>query len=89
MVEARSPALGGAGETSEIGRGPTGRQWRVSWGPELRVLVNGMPRWEPGKEVSSLAHALQGTRPLPAGRQGMDILMLQMRTTKTKRHQGL
>lgn len=62
MGEARSPALGGAGETSEIGRGPTGRQWRVSWGPELRVLVNGMPRWEPGKEVSSLAHALQGTR---------------------------
>lgn len=54
--------LGGAVETSEIGRGPTGRQWRVSWGPELRVLVKGMPRWEPGKEVSSLAHALQGTR---------------------------
>lgn len=54
--------LGGAVETSEIGRGPTGRQWRVSWGPELGVLVKGMPRWEPGKEVSSLAHALQGTR---------------------------
>lgn len=62
MGEARSPVLGGAGETSEIGRGPTGRQWRVSWGPELGVLVKGMPRWEPGKEVSSLAHALQGTR---------------------------
>lgn len=62
MGEARSPVLGGAVETSEIGRGPTGRQWRVSWGPELGVLVKGMPRWEPGKEVSSLAHALQGTR---------------------------
>ena len=62
MGEARSPVLGGAVETSEIGRGPTGRQWRVSWGPELRVLVKGMPRWEPGKEVSSLTHALQGTR---------------------------
>lgn len=61
--------LGGAGETSEIGRGPPGRQRRVSWGLELRVLVKGMPRWEPGKEVSSLAHALQRTRLLLTSRK--------------------
>lgn len=69
MGEAQSPVLGGAGETSKIGRGPPGRQWRFPWGPELRVLVKGMPRWELGKEVSSLSHALQRTRLLLTSRK--------------------
>ena len=69
MGEAQSPVLGGAGETSEIGRGPPGRQRRFPWGPELRVLVKAMPRWELGKEVSSLAHALQRTRLLLTSRK--------------------
>ena len=69
MGEPRGPVLGGAGETSEIGRGPPGRQQRVSWGTKFRVLVKGMPRWEPGKEVSSPAHALQRTRLLLTSRK--------------------